>query len=134
MRLPVNMIGLEEILRRDCGRNGDSIPLWEPVVRIGHCAVAFVTEGGSLTLHSWVVYGIAITVGVCRLWIVIGACRTRLANLPAHPTGALRDRLGLISGGAPWDRGRLFWIHPSRQTGRRLDPSQGLRAVPGGGR
>jgi cytochrome b len=62
------------------------VRVWDPVVRIGHWtvvalfAIAYLTEGEVLTLHSWAGYGIGIYLIIRLIWGFIGTRHARFRD------------------------------------------------------
>lgn len=71
------------------------VGVWDPLVRLGHWilvaafAIAYVTEGEPIGLHSWAGYAIAITVLTRILWGIVGPRRARFADFVAGQIGSV---------------------------------------------
>ncbi|MYZ47383.1 cytochrome B [Rhizobiales bacterium L72] len=100
------MSSLEEA-RVGPGRHTRSVAVWDPLVRIGHWvlvgafAVAYLTEGEPLQIHTWSGYAIAITVALRILWGFVGPRRARFADFVVSPSAALAYLRGLVTRKSP---------------------------------
>lgn len=82
------------------------VSVWDPFVRIGHWlvaalfAIAYLTEGEPLWLHSWAGYAIAALVVARILWGLVGPRHARFADFLTGPSAVLADLAGLARGRA----------------------------------
>jgi cytochrome b len=71
------------------------IKVWDPLVRIGHWllvllfAVAYITEGEPLFIHTWAGYGVAAYVVLRVLWGLFGSKHARFSDFAYGPRAAL---------------------------------------------
>jgi cytochrome b len=83
------------------------VPVWDPVVRIGHWvlaggfAAAYVTGEDWALAHAWAGYVVAATVMLRLVWGVVGPRHARFASFVTGPTAAARYLAGLLTGRAP---------------------------------
>lgn len=77
-------------------RNETKIPVWDPVVRIGHglliagFATAYLTEGKPAWLHEWSGYGLAAVVALRIVWGFVGPRHARFSGFVVSPMAGLR--------------------------------------------
>ena len=87
-------------------KDEDQVRVWDPLVRYGHwflalCfAVAYLSEGEPLWLHSWAGYGVGAYVMLRVLWGFAGPAPARFANFITPPRAVLGYLRGLLTGGA----------------------------------
>lgn len=77
-------------------RNETKIPVWDPLVRIGHgllivgFATAYLTEGKPAWLHEWSGYGLAAVVALRIVWGFVGPRHARFRGFVVSPLAGLR--------------------------------------------
>ena len=82
------------------------VSVWDPFIRIGHWllaalfAIAYLTEGEPLWLHSWCGYAIAALVVARVVWGLIGSRHARFADFLTGPGAVLADLTALARGRA----------------------------------
>jgi len=83
--------------------NKTMIPVWDPIVRVGHWVIviaftiAYLTEGEPEWLHTWAGYAIAIVVAFRVLWGFIGPKHARFSDFVTGPFAVLAYLRGLIA-------------------------------------
>ncbi len=85
----------------------DTVPVWDPLVRIFHWTlagsffVAYLSEDDFMTLHEWAGYTVAALVGFRLVWGLIGTRHARFSDFVAGPRKVTRYLGGLVTGDAP---------------------------------
>jgi cytochrome b len=83
------------------------LPIWDPLVRIGHwvlliaCIVAYVTEGEPIRVHVWAGYTVSGYILLRVVWGFVGPRRARFAELVYRPGTVLAYLRDLVRFRAP---------------------------------
>lgn len=84
----------------------NTIRVWDPLVRIGHWAlaiafaIAWLSGDESSRTHVWAGYTIAAIVATRVLWGLVGSRNARFTQFVRSPAAALRYVTGLLTGRA----------------------------------